>query len=194
MQKIPAAKPWALTFMPESLHQPQSSLRCPEEEESDAAKEFGGQVSLGRAAQRKVWPQDAWGMQENILEPPVEGFGDSPSPEHLQQCPCADSAVSQRAETPLWVTTTTTKCFPLSSPNDVPSVCVCVCPFLPWEIWYQASAGMAHLFREGFFLKWPCSVKNSLWRGSWVEIFLLHGGNVCVCESIIGLAYSQLKV
>lgn len=73
-------------------------------------------------------------------------------------------------------------------------VCVCVCPFLPWEIWYQASAGMAHLFREGFFLKWPCSVKNSLWRGSWVEIFVLHGGNVCVCESIIGLDYSQLKV
>lgn len=76
----------------------------------------------------EIWPEDASVDSKECSGASSGGFGDSPRSQHLQQCPSADSALTQRAETPLWVTTTTTTCFPLSSPNRICPVCAYFSP------------------------------------------------------------------
>lgn len=72
----------------------------------------------------EIWPESRWGEGSGASS---GGFGDSPRPQHLQQCPGVDSALTQMTETPLWFTTTTTKCF-LWAPQTGYALCVPISP------------------------------------------------------------------
>lgn len=118
------------------------------EGESEAAKESAGQVASfpGKAAQ---WRFGLRADGEKVLGPPVEV---------LVTHPDLSTFSSALVLTQPWLRWQRRLS---DSPPPPPNVSFelpkqdmpCVCLFLPWEIWYQSSAGMPHLFREGFFLK-----------------------------------------
>lgn len=129
MQKMPAAKPWALTFMPESLHLPQCIWDALEKGKARQPGKVEGRflsAGLPRGGFGLRMPER---MQENILGPPVEA---------LVTHPDLSTSGSARVLTQPWLRGQ--RCLCESPPPAAPNVFLgvpqtgcapCVCPFHP---------------------------------------------------------------
>lgn len=146
MWNVSAAKPWDVTFMAGSVHQPLCSLRCSGEGESEAAKEMWGRFLLaGLPSGDLAWGclsgcrRRFWGLQWRFW-----WLTQSSAPSAVPWCWLSPDSEGRDAS----LSHHHHQMFSFEFPKqDMPRVCL----FLSWEIWYQTSAGMAHLFREGFF-------------------------------------------